>query len=107
MADAHGVTSTFGLTTPTNGFTSESRRGRKQGKAVVRDELGEFVKMRAKKLIEEDVTIRGKGDPAFAGVTSGEFVAGAVKVISAESTEVAEGEYPDFEITGKAFSTAA
>ena len=107
MSAVHGVQSTFGLTTPTGAYVAESRRSVKIGKAIVRDEDGEIVRMRGKKLKETDVTISGKGDPNFAGVTVGDFTADAVKVVSAEGTEMQDGEYPDFTIEGKAFGTVA
>ena len=103
MAD-FGVQDTFGLTTPTGGYTNESSEDESLEIATVQDELGVTVVAKAKKLLTKSVSIKGKGDANLAGVTAGPFTAGTVKVLSAKQDET-NGEFPDFEISGKAYDT--
>lgn len=100
---SNGVVDTFGLSPAAGAFVNESRRSRGIGKAIVRNEVGEIVKLRGKKVIEETVTIRGKGSANFAAVVVGEIEIDTVKATEAESTEFWDGEYPDFEMVGMTY----
>jgi hypothetical protein len=106
MAAFIGVVSTFGLTTPAGGYTQESEQEETRETVTVRDETGTTVVALPKLKREFTVSIKGKGDPAIASVTAGAFSADTVKVISAKGSESSE-EFPDFEITGKKYSTAS
>lgn len=97
---SNGVVDTFDLSPAAGAYVNESRRSRSIGKAIVRNEEGDIVKMRGKKIIEETVTIRGKGPANFAAVVVGEIEIDTVKATEAESTEYWDGEYPDFEMVG-------
>lgn len=106
MAAHVGVDTTYDLTTPTGGYTSESESDRSVEPVVVRNEDGDVVIAVTKKLITETQTIKGKGDCNLAAVTSGAFSIGTIKVINAKQTESAE-DFPEFEIVGKKFSDVA
>lgn len=107
MALECNITSTFGATTPTGGFTNESSKGGTVGKAQVLDEDGVKVKLRAKKLITYDVAISGKGSADYSVIAPGDFTVDTFKATSAETTEYNDGEYIDFSIGGKIFSNVA
>lgn len=104
MAAHVGVDTTFNLTTPTGGYTSEAESDRSVDVATVRDEDGNVVIAKPKKMVTDTQTIKGKGDCNLAGVTAGAFTSGTVRVISAKQTENAD-DFPDFEITGKKYSS--
>jgi hypothetical protein len=106
MAAHVGVATTYDLTTPAGGYTSEAESDQSVEVATVKDEDGIVVIAKPKKLITNTQVIKGKGDCNLAAVTSGAFSAGTVKVISAKQTENAD-DFPDFEITGKKFSNIA
>ncbi|MHA1544625.1 MAG: hypothetical protein ACTSU8_05770 [Alphaproteobacteria bacterium] len=95
------VTDTFGISTPLNACITESRRSTRISRNIVRCEDGEIGRLRGGKVREIDVTNSGKGDPAFSAVTIGAFAEGVIKLISAEGTEVNNGEYSDMELVGK------
>lgn len=101
-----GVADTFGITEPVGGFVSESSRETSLEVATVRDKDGKIRVAKPKRLITEEVTIKGKGDPNIAGVTAGAFAEGVLKVVSAKSTETND-DFPDFEIKGTRFSNRA
>lgn len=105
MAVALNITETFGATTPTGGYTNESSRDAEVGKAEVRSETGARVKLRAKKLITDRVTISGKGPADYSAVTAGSFTEDAFKATSAETEEHHDGEYEDFTVEGIIYST--
>ena len=107
MATAINVTENFGATTPTGGFTNESSHESEVGKAEVRSEAGARVRLRAKKLITDRVTITGKGAADYAIVTAGSFTEDAFKATSAEIEEHHDGEYIDFSIEGLIYSNVA
>lgn len=100
---SNGIVDTFGLSALAGAYVNESRRSRGIEKAIVTDEDGDIKKLRGKKLITEDVTIRGKGSANFAAVVAGAFTVDTVKPIEAEQTEYHDGEFPDFEMVGKAY----
>lgn len=106
MAAHVGVDTTYDLTTPTGGYTSESESDRTVDVATVKDENGNVVVAKPKKMITNTQTIKGKGDANLAAVTAGAFTSGTVKVISAKQTENAD-DFPDFEITGTKYSSLA
>jgi hypothetical protein len=56
--------------------------------------------------VTKTVTIKGKGDAALASVTAGSFTAGTLRVTSAKQAE-SNDDFPDFEITGTAYSNLA
>ncbi|WP_038168557.1 hypothetical protein [Verrucomicrobium sp. BvORR106] len=101
-----GVVETFGITEPVGGFVSESSREATVEIATVRDKGGVTRIAKPKRLVTEEVTIKGKGDPNLAGVTAGAFAEGVMKVVSAKSSEVND-DFPDFEIKGTRFSNRA
>jgi uncharacterized protein YtpQ (UPF0354 family) len=104
MAAHVGVDTTYDLTTPTVGYTSEAESDQSVDTAVVKDENGNVVIAVPKKLVTNTQTIKGKGDCQLAAVTAGAFAAGTLKITSAKQTETAD-DFPDFEITGKKYST--
>lgn len=94
------------LTKPSGGYVSEAESDESIDVAEVRDENGDIAVARPKKMVTETQTIKGKGDPEIAAVTSGAFTSGTVKIVSAKGSESQE-EFPDFEITGRKYSTSA
>lgn len=106
MAAHVGVDTTYDLTTPTVGYTSEAESDKTVDVATVKDENGNVVIAKPKKMITNTQTIKGKGDADLAAVTAGAFVSGTIKVISAKQTENAD-DFPDFEIQGKKYSSLA
>lgn len=107
MAAHFGVTlGDVDLTTPDGGYTNEAESDESIDVAEVRDEQGDIVVAKPKKMVTETQTIKGKGDPVISAVTSGAFTAGTVKIISAKGSESQE-EFPDFEITGRRYSNAS
>lgn len=107
MAVTLNITSNFGATTPTGGYTNESGRDAEVGKAEVRDESGERVLLRAKKLITDRVEITGKGAFDYSTVTAGAFTEDAFKVTGGETEEFHDGEYIDFALEGLIYSNVA
>lgn len=107
MAVTLNVTETFGATTPTGGYTNEASHDSEVGKAEVRDEDGVRVKLRAKKLITDRVTISGKGAADYSAVSAGNMTAGSFKLLSAETEEHHDGEYIDFTLEGVILSNVA
>ncbi len=101
------ITDTYGVSAPSEAFVNESRRTRRVTRHIVRDEDAEIVRLRGGKVKEVEVVLRGKGDPGFAGVAPGPFTEGAMKITKAEGTEMANGEYPDFEITAMGWENPA
>jgi len=97
------ITDTFGITTPANACIQETRRGKRITRNIVRCEDGTVERLRGGLVREVDVTNTGKGDPGFLSVTEGPFAEGVVKLISAEGTEVNNGEFSDMELVGKAW----
>jgi uncharacterized protein YccT (UPF0319 family) len=106
MPVTFGVQNTYGLSAPAVGYVTEATRKRTVELATVQDENGVTVKAKAKKLITEDVSAKGKGDAELADVTAGSFSAGVVKVTSAKQSETSD-EFPDWEQSGQAFDTLA
>lgn len=107
MAITLNIDSTFGATAPTGGYTNESSRDQQTDLAFVRDESGDKVKLRSKKLITKNVTISGKGSADYSAVTAGAFTADALKVTSGETDEYHDGEYIDFQQDGIIYSNVA
>ena len=85
------------MTAPTGGHVQESTREQSREVATIRNASGVTVIAVAKPLVTTDVTIKGKGDPVLAGVTTGAFTSGTLKIISAKGTE-SNDDFPDFEI---------
>lgn len=104
MAATFSIQNITDLTEPTGGYINEADVDSSIDVAEVRDEAGNIVIAKPKKLITETQTIKGKGDPALAGVTAGGFTEGTVKIIEAKGTETNE-DFPDFEITGRVYRT--
>ena len=107
MPVACNITSTFGATTPTGGFTNESSEDGSIEKFHVLDESGDKVKLRSGKLITKNVSITGKGSADYSVIAPGDFTKDAFKAMSASTTEHNNGEYIDFEIDGQIFSDVA
>ena len=107
MAVTCNITSTFGATTPTGGFTNQSQEDATIEKFRVYDEDGDVVRLRGGKLITKPIQISGKGSADYAAVVAGDFTIDTFKAISAETTEHETGEHIDFSISGKMFSNVA
>lgn len=107
MAVSCNITSTFGATTPNGGYTNESSKDSSIGDAFVLDEDGDKVKLRGKKLITETVTISGKGAADYSVIAPGDFTEDTFKVLAAETEEHSDGEYIDFSVEGKVYSTVS
>lgn len=99
------ITDTYDVTAPVGACVNEARRSTRITRNIVRDEAGEIKKLRGGRLREIDIDLRGKGDPGFAAVVAGAFVEGTPKITSAEGTEVNDGNFPDFQITAKAYAS--
>lgn len=95
------ITETFGATTPTGGYTNESKHDDKIKKYEVYDESGVKQRLRGGKHIESGVDINGKGGADYSVIAPGAFTEGAFKAMSAETTEYNEGEYCDFAVAGE------
>jgi len=94
------------LAAPAGGYVYEAESDESIEVAEVRDEDGNVVIAKPKKMITETQVIKGKGDPAIAAVTAGGFTSGTVKIVSAKGSE-SQDDFPDFEITGRKFSNAS
>lgn len=101
------VTSTFGATTPTGGYTNEATEDGSIEKFQVLNELGVKVKLRGGKLITKPVKITGKGSADYSVIAPGDFAKDAFKALSASTTEYNNGEYIDFEVDGEVLSDVA
>jgi hypothetical protein len=102
MAAHLGVVALNGLTAPSGGYVQESTKEEVVEIATIRNATGVTVKAVAKPMITRTVSIKGKGDAVFSGVTSGGFTVNTVKVTEAKQTETND-DFPDFEITGVAY----
>jgi hypothetical protein len=107
MAVACNITSTFGATTPTGGYTNESSEDGSIEKFHVLDEDGDKVKLRGGKLITKNVKISGKGSADYSVIAPGDFTKDAFKATSASTTEYNNGEYIDFEVDGIIYADVA
>ena len=101
-----GTLDNFDISAPAGGYVNEAESDQSIEYATVRDENGVTKVAKAKKLITETHTIKGKGDANLAAVASGAFVAGTMRVISAKQTENND-DFPDFEIVGKKYFDTA
>ena len=106
MPATFGAISTFGLSVPEGGYVQESSSDSSVDVATIRNNLGVTVKAVPKPLVTKTVTIKGKGDAALASVAAGSFTAGTLRVTSAKQAE-SNDDFPDFEITGTAYSNLA
>lgn len=104
MPAAIGVTETHSIIMAASAEVNEMSDDARLDKAFVRNESGVTVHHRAKKLITHNITLRGKGDPNFAGVAAGSFSEGTAKVTAAEQVEYNDGEYADFTIEALKFT---
>jgi hypothetical protein len=107
MAITAHVTENFGATTPTGGYTNESSHDDTVKKYEALDESGVKQRLRAGKHIETEVNISGKGGADYSVIAPGAFTEDAFKALSAETTEYHEGEYCDFNVSGKIHSNVA
>lgn len=103
MADHLGVTNLFGLTAPSVGHVSASEKKSNIGVATVRNASGVTVIAKAKQLIKDAITLRGKGDAEFANVTAGAITKGTPKIVRAKQSETND-DFPDFEIEAVNYS---
>lgn len=106
MPASFGVINTFGLAAPAGGHVQESSSEASVDVATIRNALGVTVKAVPKPLVTKTVTIKGKGDAALAAVAAGSFTAGTLRITSAKQSE-SNDDFPDFEITGTAYSNLA
>lgn len=106
MAAHLGVVNLNGLTAPSGGYVQESSKEETIEIATIRNASGVTVKAAPKPLVTRTVMIKGKGDAVFSGVTAGSFTADTVKVTEAKQVE-SNDDFPDFEITGVAYSDLA
>jgi len=99
------IDGTFGVTAPSGAVISEARKsGRLENVKPVRNPAtGATIHTRQKKVKESDITLTGNGDPGFASVVAGAFTEGTPKIISAEGTEVNDGEYSEMELSAKVY----
>lgn len=104
MAAHFGVTlGDVDLTAPEGGYVYEAETDQSVDVAEVRDESGNVVIAKPKKMVTETHTIKGKGDPAIAAVVAGSFAADTAKIVSAKGSESSE-DFPDFEIVARKFT---
>lgn len=103
MPATFGVESTFGLTAPAGGHVQESSSEASVEVATIRNAQGITVKAVPKPMVTKTVTLKGKGDAALAAVAAGAFSANTLRVTSAKQSE-SNDDFPDFEITGTAYS---
>lgn len=110
MAAAVGIASNFGLTTPTGGTVQKSSRRKRGTLAKITGSAsgrhGVTLKAEMMPMVEEDVTISGKGAVDFSTVAAGEITVNTVKAVGAKQTQ-SNREFPDFEITGKTYRNLA
>ena len=106
MAATLGVVNLHGLTAPSGGYVQESTKEDAIEIATIRNASGVTVVAVPKPMITRTVSIKGKGDAVFSGVTAGGFTVDTVKVTEAKQTE-SNDDFPDFEITGVAYSNLA
>lgn len=103
MPATFGVENTFGLTAPAGGHVQESSSEASVEVATIRNAQGITVKAVPKPMVTKTVTLKGKGDAALAAVAAGAFSANTLRVTSAKQSE-SNDDFPDFEITGTAYS---
>lgn len=101
-----GVLDNFDISAPSGGYVNEAEKEQSIDVATVRDENSVTKVAKAKKMITETQTIKGKGDAALSAVTTGSFSSGTIKIVSAKQTETND-DFPDFEIVGKKYSDTA
>jgi hypothetical protein len=106
MPATFAVSNITNLTAPTGGYINEASVDESLEVAEVRDENGDVVIAKPKKLITVTETIKGKGDPEISAVTAGGFTEDTVKIIEAKGTE-SQDDFPDFEIVGRVFKSLA
>lgn len=106
MAATFGVINNTSLTSPTGGYVFEAEIDKSIDVATVQNGLGNVVIAKPKKLVTITEKIKGKGDPELANCVGGGFTEDTVLIIEAKGTESAE-DFPDFEITGRIFSSLA
>lgn len=94
------------LAAPAGGYVYEAESDESIEEATVRDEDGNVVIAKPKKMITETQVIKGKGDPAIAAVATGGFASGTAKIVSAKGSETSD-DFPDFEITARKYSSAS
>lgn len=106
MPATFAVSNITDLTAPAGGYINETSVDEGIDVAEVRDEQGKVVIAKPKKLVTVTHTIKGKGDPGLASVVAGGFTEDTVKIIEVKGTE-SQDDFPDFEITGRAFKSLA
>lgn len=106
MPATFGVSNITNLSAPSGGYINEADVDESIEVAEVRDEAGNVVIAKPKKMITVTETIKGKGDPALAAVTAGGFSEDTVKIIEAKGTE-SKDDFPDFEIVGRLYKNIA
>lgn len=104
MAAHLGVTNITSLSAPAGGYINEASVEKSVEVATVRDEDGNEVIAKTKKMITITESIKGKGDPGLASVTAGGFTEDVIKIIEVKGTE-SQDDFADFEITGRGFSS--
>ena len=103
MPASFGVTSNFGLTTPTGGTVEESSSEDEVEAKTIKDETGTTCRAVPGKMIKTTVSIKGRGTSSVA-VAAG-TLSGTVKVISVKNAE-SQDDFPTYEMTGVSYATA-
>ena len=101
-----GVENITDLEAQAGGYINEASVEKSVEAATVRDQVGNVVIAKPKKLVTETQVIKGKGDPGLATVTEGGFTADPATIIEVKGTESSE-DFPDFEVTARVFSSLA
>ncbi|NDD55757.1 hypothetical protein EBZ39_18145 [bacterium] len=106
MAAHLGVVALNGLSAPVGGYVQESSKEETIEIATIRDAAGVTKVAVAKPMVTRTVMIKGKGDAGLASVAAGGFTANTVRITEAKQTETND-DFPDFEITGTAYTDLA
>lgn len=101
-----GVTNITDLSAQAGGYINEASVDRSVDVATVKDETGNIVIAKPKKLITETQVIKGKGDPGLASVTAGGFTEDTARIVEVKGSESSD-DFPDFEITARVYSSLA
>ena len=104
MPASFGITSNFGLTTPTGGTVEESSSEDEVEAKTIKNETGTTCRAVPSKMIKTTVSIKGRGTSNVA-VAAG-ALSGAVKVTSVKNSE-SNDDFPTYEMTGISYATAS
>ena len=104
MPASFGITSNFGLTTPTGGTVEESSSEDEIEAKTIKDGTGTTCRAVPGKMVKTTVSIKGRGTSDVA--VAAESLSGAVKVISVKNAE-SQDDFPTYEMTGVSYATAS